>query len=109
MADDVVMALVEVEDMRELVTSFSVEYVLLLLLLLLLLLVCLKETVEVTDTLSVDEDMIELLVELIEVVEALVSSLWLEDVMALLVGIDDDMEELVVKLEELVEELITSF
>lgn len=41
--------------------------------------------------------------------EELVSSLWLEDVMTLLVGIDDDMEELVVKLEELVEELITSF
>lgn len=41
--------------------------------------------------------------------EALVSSLWLEDVMALLVGIDDDMEELVVKSEELVKELITSF
>ena len=96
------MALIEVEDMRELVTSFSVEYVLLLL-----LLVCLKETVEVTDTLSVDEDMIELLVELIEVVEALVSPLSLEDVMKLLVGTVDDAEVLVVKSEVKVEVIDT--
>lgn len=97
------MALVEVEDMRELVTSFSVEYVLLLL----LLLVCLKETVEVTDTLSLDEDMIELLVELIKVVEALVSPLSLEDVMTLLVGTVDDAELLVVKSEVKVEVIDT--
>ena len=91
----------EVENMRELVTSSSVEYA------LLLVEVVSKETGEVIDTLWVEEVVPELVVELIEVVEELNGSLWVEEVESLLVGIVDNKEEVVVRSEVEVEAIDT--